>query len=84
LWGTIICELAFVPRVPDSKSGLLYQTHLESTYSLALILSTAFTTKFRLSQNSSSKISSVSGPTNFYKSTVFKLELICLAMLQAV
>jgi hypothetical protein len=48
------------------------------------MLSTAFTTKSRLSQNSSSKISSVSYPTNFYKSTAFKVLLIFFAILQAV
>ena len=84
LWGTIICELALVPRVPDSSKGFSYQTHFESTQRRAFTLSTALTTKSKLSQNLSLNTASVSGETIVVQAYTFKAGFIPLAISQAV
>jgi len=62
-FGNTTCTLHFVPSVPDSINGLFYHTHLESTYNLALMLSTAFTIKSFSSQKQSSNNFSLLGLT---------------------
>merc|ERR1719461_2672907 len=82
--GKIISELHLVPCVPLSNSGLLCNKHLLSVYLRACTLSNAFQHKSKLSQNSSSNISSVSSHTFCSNASTLKPGFISLALCAAV
>mmetsp|Transcript_10440 Transcript_10440/g.22981 ORF Transcript_10440/g.22981 Transcript_10440/m.22981 type:complete len:217 (-) Transcript_10440:181-831(-) len=82
--GSTTWAFALVPSVPDSSRGFANQTHRESTYSRAWMLSSALTTASRPSQKTSSKVSSVSPPTRTSMASTLKAPFMTLAAFAAV